>query len=190
MHHKEIDGKQKYVFKRYSPIYNSFFAVEQKRIYENIGRRTISIEHIGSTAVPDLGGKNILDIIIGIKVCRLKDFKELIKDLGYDFIEDSGTKRRLFFVRDTVYKGKNIRTHLHLVKFDKSDWKQKIAFRDYLIKHKNARIEYANVKKKAVKAANGNKEIYMKEKESFIKGITKKALKPSAERINKNKHYA
>jgi GrpB-like predicted nucleotidyltransferase (UPF0157 family) len=178
MHRKEIIGRRKnvFVFKRYSSIYKSLFRDERTRLYTGIGKKSALIEHVGSTAVPGLGGKNILDIAVGIRVGTLKDFKKQIEDLGYDFIETGGTQRRLFFIKYVKYKGKNIQIHLHLVKFNGPDWIRHVAFRDYLIKHKNAMLEYAKVKRRAVKVANGDKKIYMKEKDLFIREIMKKAL--------------
>jgi GrpB-like predicted nucleotidyltransferase (UPF0157 family) len=150
-------------------------------LYKGIEREGVSIEHVGSTAVPGLGGKNILDVAVGIRAGTLNEFKKPIENLGYDFVETSGTKRRLFFVRDVSYKGKDIRMHLHLARLNGPDWIQHVAFRDYLVKHKDAVLEYARVKKRAVKAAKGKKKIYMKEKADFIREITKRALESEAE---------
>ncbi|MGC8586907.1 MAG: GrpB family protein [Candidatus Micrarchaeia archaeon] len=177
MHHKKIRGKDKYVFKGYSPIYRQAFKKERIRLYAGLGRENVAIEHVGSTAVPGLGGKNILDIIVGLKKGKRLAVKMKIQKLGYDFVGTAGSRRRLFFVRDSTYMHKSIRTHLHLVKFGGEEWRQKIAFRDYLIGHRDAVLEYENVKKIAVKEAKGNKEKYLKAKEKFINSITKKAIK-------------
>ncbi len=101
----------------------------------------------------------------------------MLQGAGYDFVSNAGSARRLFFVKDEKFQGRSIRVHLHLVKFDGSEWDQKIAFRNYLRRHKKAKLEYAKVKKKAAKEANGSKRKYMKAKESFIKRITMEALR-------------
>lgn len=176
MYHKKIRGKDKYVFKSYSSIYAQAFKIERLKLYAGLGSKNVAIEHIGSTAVPGLGGKNILDIIVGLKKGKRQAVKRKIQESGYDFVSTAGNRRRLFFVKDDTYKSKSIRVHLHLVKFEGYEWKQKIAFRDYLIKHKDAVLEYARVKKIAVREAKGNKEKYLKAKEKFINDITRKAL--------------
>ena len=177
MHHKKILGKDKYVFKNYSAIYSHAFSREKPKLYAGLGRENVVIEHVGSTAVPGLGGKNILDIIVGLRKGKRQRAKMKIRELGYDFISTAGSRNRLFFVKDEIYRGKNIRVHLHLVKFQGREWRKNIVFRNYLIKHRDAVLEYARVKKIAAKEAKGSKEKYMKAKEKFIRRITKKALK-------------
>ena len=177
MHHKKILGKDKYVFKNYSAIYSHAFSREKPKLYAGLGRENVVIEHVGSTAVPGLGGKNILDIIVGLKKGKREAVKRKICESGYDFVSTAGSRNRLFFVKDEIYKGKSIRVHLHLVKFQGCEWRKNIAFRDYLIGHKDAVLEYARIKKIAVKEAKGSKEKYMTAKEKFIISITNKALK-------------
>lgn len=176
MHHRTIGGKDKYVFKRYSAAYKRAFEKESSRLYAELGHEN-EIEHIGSTAVPGLGGKNILDVIVGLKKGKCREAKRMLQNIGYDFVSNAGSARRLFFVKDEIFDGRSIRVHLHLIKFNGSEWKQKIAFRNYLRNHKETALEYASVKKKAVKEAKGSKKKYMKAKESFINQITREALR-------------
>ena len=136
----------------------------------------IKIEHVGSTAVPDLGGKNILDIVIGSSKNTQK-IKERLERLGYILVDDAGTPARLFFYKDTIYRKKRIRMHLHLVKFNGRDWREMVAFRNYLLCNKSAVKEYIKIKKQAVRLAHGNKEIYIKAKNRFIERVTQKALR-------------
>lgn len=177
MNHKRITGRKKYVFKKYSNIYSLAFKIERRRLLTGMRGLDIMIEHVGSTAVRGLGGKNILDILVGIRSGRRERIKRKIIELHYDFIETSGNARRLFFVRDAKYSGKDIRIHLHLVKFNGYEWRQKTLFRDYLKKHRNAMLEYADVKKRAAILAKGDKEAYMKLKERFINSTMKRAMR-------------
>lgn len=177
MNHRQIIGKKKYVFKKYSNVYGLAFKIERRRLLAGMRGLDVRIEHVGSTAVRGLGGKNILDILVGIRNGRRERIKGKITELGYDFIETSGNARRLFFVRDVKHSGKDIRMHLHLVKFNGYEWRQKILFRNYLRRHRNAMLEYADVKKRAAILAKGNKEAYMKLKEGFINGIMKQAMR-------------
>ena len=180
-HHRYIPGKKKYVFIKSSFIYPEAFKAEKTRLSKSINGVSFAIEHFGSTAVPNLGGKNILDILIGLKNGlknrNRQEMKSRLEGLGYDFIPDAGSPRRFFFIRDIHFKGKPIRIHLHLVKFSGTEWNQKIAFRDYLRKHKELVSEYEKVKKDAVKMANGDKTIYLKVKSGFINRVTRDALK-------------
>lgn len=177
VHHRKIPGKKKYVFRNSSPIYKEAFLEEKRRLSKSVRNADAAIEHVGSTAVPGLGGKNVLDILVGLKRGNRKDMKERLETLGYDFMPGDGSSRRLFFIRDIRYKGRQMRIHLHLVKFGGSEWRQKTLFRDYLIKHKALVREYEAVKKKAVKMAKGDKQVYMKVKDRFIRQVTRDALK-------------
>ena len=167
---------KKYVFRKYNTIYKTFFKLEKRKLFANLNK-SIMIEHVGSTAISDLGGKNILDVVIGSKDDKLTTLKTQLEKLGYEFRETAGTRNRLFFRKDYKYRNKHIRVHIHLVRFKGKDWREMTAFRDYLVKNKADRKEYINLKKKAVKLANGNGAIYRKTKEKFIKQITKRALK-------------
>ena len=175
-HHRYMPGKKKYVFKEADTMYVKAFKTEKARLSKFIKGDLAAIEHVGSTAVPGLGGKNMLDILVGIKKADRQVIKGMLDELGYDFMPDAGSRSRLFFVRDTRFDGKQLRIHLHLVKFEGAEWKQKTAFRDYLRKHRELVKEYERVKKEAVKKANGNKEIYLKAKSKFINSVTRKAL--------------
>ena len=165
----------KYVFRRYSPLYKSFFDLERKRLQAKLAKN-VAIEHIGSTAVPGLGGKNILDIAIGPKT-GLSGSKAKLEKLGYQFIEAAGTENRLFLRRDYLFQRKKVRVHIHLIKFNSSDWTEMIAFRDYLRNNKEATKEYIKIKRRAAQLAEGNKDTYTKIKSPFIQMTIEKALK-------------
>ncbi len=141
------------------------------------------IEHVGSTAVPGLGGKNILDIMVGETPAHFQRRTNQLKSMGYVFHPENGSKDRLFFVRDTTHYGKTVRIHLHLTNLNDKEWKQKIAFRDYLRSDKAAMLKYAAIKRRAVRIAKGDKERYLKEKEGFINSITRKTVAGSRRRI-------
>ena len=176
-HHKYLPGKKKYVFRKASAIYPMIFKTEKARLSKSINNMYFAIEHVGSTAVPGLGGKNVLDMLVGLKKGKRQAMKNKLEKLGYDFIPKAGSSRRLFLIRDTHYNGKSVRIHLHLVKFNGIEWKQKIAFRDYLRKNKELVREYEEVKKSAVKLAKGDKATYLKAKSKFINHVTREALK-------------
>ena len=82
MNHKKIRGKDKYVFKSYSAIYARAFKIEKPKLYAGLGSENVAIEHMGSTAVPGLGGKNILDIIVGLRKGKRQRAKMKIRELG------------------------------------------------------------------------------------------------------------
>ena len=167
---------QKYVFRKYNPKYRAFFTSEKKKIVKSLGS-TAKIEHVGSTAIPDLGGKGILDIMVGVSKSKFAEAKKKLEEAGYEFREKASYPERLFFRRDYPYKNRKRRIHIHLTKFNGQDWKEIISFRDYLLKHPDAVEQYVKIKKEGVKKALGDGEKYRKHKEKFIENILRKTLK-------------
>src|SRR3989344_7803427 len=167
---------QKYVFRKYNPEYLAFFTSEKKKITKALGS-TSKIEHVGSTAIPNLGGKGILDIIVGVSKSKIAGAKKKFEKAGYEFRENATYPERLFFRIDYPYKNRKRRIHIHLTKFNGQDWKEIISFRDYLLKHPDAVEQYVKIKKEGVKKALGDGEKYRKHKEKFIEHILRKVLK-------------
>jgi GrpB-like predicted nucleotidyltransferase (UPF0157 family) len=169
-----MDPVQKYSFKRYRKEYGVFFSEERLRLKKVLGT-SAAIQHVGSTAIPGLGGKGILDIAIGIALDKIATSKEELLGGGYEFREKASTKERLFFRRDYPYGHSSRRVHIHLTKYGGRDWVEMIGFRDYLLQHPESVREYASVKKEASLIAHGDGEAYRELKESFIKGTLAKA---------------
>jgi len=163
---------QKYVFRKYNHEYQDFFASEKKTLTKTLGSM-VKIEHIGSTAVPGLGGKGILDLVIGVPKSKITATKNKLEQTGYEFREKNDCPERLFFWRDYPHKNKVRRVHLHLVKFNDNVWKEMCGFRDYLLKHPDIVKQYIKIKKEGVKKAQGDGEKYRKHKEKFIETILK-----------------
>ncbi len=175
----ELKGKRKYAFRKYSAVYAEAFKGERTRLLKRLDRR-VRIEHVGSTAVPGLGGKNILDIIIGVERGGLVGIRKQLERAGYEFNADSGDLKpppRLFLSRDTRYRGKRIRIHAHLTRLNNVHWVEQMAFRDYLRSNEDALREYAKVKIHAAAVAKGDRKRYIDAKDRFIKDATKKAIK-------------
>ncbi len=171
---KEI-SKKKYAFYQYKKEFPSWFEKENSVLIK-ILPEDAKVEHIGSTSVPGLGGKGIIDIIVSV---QLKDFQKVRKNLvklNYNFDEIGGDEERLFFSKYPKTK-KHLAYHLHLTFVNSLSWKKALAVRNYLRKSKKARQEYILVKKKAVKFAKGERMKYREYKNPFLKKLTEKALK-------------
>ncbi len=165
-----VRSMDKYVFVDYDPIYVTYFLEEKQRLYSILGKNTL-VEHMGSTAVPGLGGKGIIDILVGVKA--LDDAKKLLEHAGYEFKEIASTPQRLFFKRnygDTIHR----RVHIHLITENPKE-SHEVAFRDWLCAHPEDLAKYAAIKREAVVHAKGEGELYRKYKEEIILQITKKA---------------
>ena len=152
------------------------FEREKARISKVCGDRVVAIEHIGSTSVPGLAAKPIIDIAVGIKT--LKDAEKLLKPLdtiGYHFYKKF-QRQRLF-----VAKGPDARrTHyLHVMRYNGAKWKSDQLFRDYLRSHPKAVKQYSELKKKLAGAHADDRQTYSDNKNTFIKSVIAKAKKSS-----------
>lgn len=164
----------KYVFRPYNPIFSKLFSKEKNRLKKFLGRDAL-IEHIGSTSIPGMGGKGIIDIVIATDDKNdLFNISSQLIEAGYYFDPDDGTKERLFHAR--VVSDER-RYHIHLTFKSSKDWKEMISFRDHLKTHPKDFKKYEEIKEQAVAVANQEREVYMKIKEPVILEIIKKATK-------------
>ena len=151
----------------WSKIFN-----KDKNIILQILRNSVAdIQHVGSTAIPGISAKPIIDILVGLKhISEAERFISEFEEKSYEFRPNASTQDRLLFIKG----GENFRTHhIHVVQYDTNEWNRMIRFRDYLRENPNVAMEYKNLKEElAVKFPN-NREEYTKGKESFVKKIEK-----------------
>lgn len=162
---------KKYVFRSYSKIFPELFQKERDRIASHINLRLV-IEHIGSTAVPGLGGKGVIDIAIAVDKKHIESVSKQLQAIGYEFRPTFSTPDRLYFI---IYladpEEEHRRYHIHLTYPENSEWKDFLGFRDYLRSHSKEAKEYAELKEQATLEANGEGEKYRKLKEPIFKKI-------------------
>jgi GrpB-like predicted nucleotidyltransferase (UPF0157 family)/aminoglycoside phosphotransferase (APT) family kinase protein len=162
----------------YNPAWREMFDSEKAKLLTAIGDYVAAIEHIGSTGVPGLGAKPVIDIMIGVRSLAEADKHcvEPITGLGYDYVKafEKDTPFRRYF-RKNSREGN--RTHqIHLVEYGSDWWKRHLAFRDYLRVHVDAREAYAQLKRDLATREFGTVSDYANAKSEFIKAIEAKAL--------------
>tara|TARA_Y100000310_G_scaffold84307_1_gene81128 strand:- start:126 stop:650 length:525 start_codon:yes stop_codon:yes gene_type:complete len=166
---------KKYSFNKYSEKYKQLFNREKTKLKRIFPR--LKIEHVGSTAIPGLGGKGIIDIAIKIPRNKLNESLKKLEGLKYEHSKNHPKNvNRVFLQRKIRHGGKERRVHVHLV-FDNEFWESFIVVRDYLRNHNKKCKEYIKIKKEAIKHAKGEGEKYRGYKNSFLKKILKLALK-------------
>ena len=167
---------KKYVFRTYNERFIDLYRLEKNKI-KKILRNNFFIEHVGSTAIKNMKGKGIVDIIISVPKKALRAAKEKLIKAGYIHKISGGDNERIFFEKDYFYKKKIRRVHVHLTFNNSSTWKKALLFRDYLRANFIDAKKYENLKKKAVKLCKGEGKKYRKLKNSFIRRIISKAEK-------------
>jgi GrpB-like predicted nucleotidyltransferase (UPF0157 family) len=139
------------------------------------------IEHFGSTAVPGLAAKPIVDMLV--EVTDLQATREriapLLESQGYDYFwrpthGDDGPPFYAWFIKRDPNTG--IRTHhIHMVEADFAEHWDRLLFRDYLIEHPEVAREYEGLKRQIAAASPRDRIAYTQGKTEFIRVVTEGA---------------
>ncbi len=170
----------------YDPRWPALFEEEQARILAAIGPWLVDIQHVGSTSVPGLAAKPIIDIMPGIR--RLADAVHCIEPmraLGYQYIpeyEDELPERR-YFRRPPgeAFRGRGTH-HVHMVETTSDFWRRHLLFRDYLRAHPDVAAEYSALKRRLAAQYGSDHDAYTDAKSEFITAIEGKARAASESR--------
>jgi len=136
----------------YSSKYPQIFQAIKGHILDLIPYK-IEVEHIGSTAVPGLGGRNIIDILILTKRGHLEKIVKLLEDEGFKRKPQSSSEEKIFVSGPFKYNNERIHVHIHITFLGSEEHTEKILFRDYLIKHPNEAKKYYRLKKQWMRHA-------------------------------------
>ena len=151
----------------YQPEWPELFEIEKNKLKNILGNSHILIEHMGSTSIPGIKAKPIIDIMIGINV--FNDGYELAKKLenaNYRYKGENGIPGRHYFEYGdpSVY-------HLHMVEINSDFWIDHILFRDHLRINKETRDAYECLKIALAKKYPTDRDAYCDSKSEFISGI-------------------
>ncbi|MFM1652852.1 GrpB family protein [Brevibacillus sp. B_LB10_24] len=164
----------KVVVTEYNDTWNHMFSEEAQKIKGIFGDELVDIHHIGSTSVPGLKAKPIIDIMPVVKdIEKVDAFDEQMTGLGYECMGEFGIKGRRYF-----RKGGDNRTHqIHVFQVDnKEAIERHLAVRDFLRTHVEAAKQYGNLKEMLAKHYPDDIEAYMDGKDAFVKELERTAL--------------
>lgn len=137
----------------------------------------LDIQHVGSTAIPGLLAKPIIDIQIAVdslSAIKAQSIHQL-KALNYVFWDENPDPTRLFFVKGMPPYGDKREAHVHIVEPTSKHWGDKLQFRDYLLAHPTIAHDYAQLKQALAEAYPYDREQYTQSKASFIADILQRA---------------
>ena len=128
------------------PTWKHRFEAEAEHITGALGDLVSTIHHVGSTAVPGLCAKPIIDILLVVEDLHIFDRRTpALELLGYEALGEYGMARRRYFRKDDA---SGIRTHqVHSFKVDDDEIERHLAFRDYLIEQENVASAYGALKR-------------------------------------------
>ncbi len=154
----------------YSSEWKEYFEREKAALQSTLGEKILDIQHIGSTSIPGMPAKPIIDIAIAVddfedaKVCI-----PIIESLGYEYKGEFGIPHRHYFV-----KGNPRLFHIHMSEITSIEWQNTIQFRDYLRAHPGAAQEYADLKQQLALKYPQDREAYLEGKTEFVEGVLAK----------------
>jgi len=152
------------------------FAAEADRIERACDGLALRLEHIGSTAVPGLAAKPVIDILAGRPGNASGDvYVAAFRQLGYEHKGGYGIPGRNYFRR-----GSPRTHHVHLVSWSSDFWRDHVLFRDYLRSHPDIAREYEMIKRELAAMYVMDKERYTDAKGPFVKAIVRRAKEERA----------
>lgn len=154
--------------------FDGLFIVEQNKLRSMLGDVCL-IEHIGSTAIPGVDGKGIIDILIGFEnELQISEAVEVLLKNGYfSARKNLGRDDRVFMSsteEDTTLRD----VHLHIVLKNSTDFNNFIKVRDFLRQNPEEAKKYSELKYKIAKKTGYSREEYKKQKSKFIESIIKR----------------
>jgi len=160
----------------YDERWPQLFAAAARELRTALAPWLVDIEHIGSTAVPGLAAKPVIDIQVGVR--SLEDSAHIVsamKSLGYEYVpelEDERPERRYF----RRWAGGRRSHQVHLVERSNSDWWDRhVHFRDWLRAHDDDRDRYAVLKLGLADMHREDRPAYTDAKTDFVRAIVEKA---------------
>ena len=164
---------------QYDPAWPRRFAEERDRIAAALGGTDAVIEHIGSTAVPGLPAKPVIDILVGVDdIERSGQAVAALIGLGYNYapeVESDVPDQRYF------YKGSPHTHHVHMVGRSSRLFEDHLLFRDYLRAHPAAADEYARLKRGLAARFRDDRASYTRGKQTFFDTVVAAARRARAE---------
>ena len=141
----------------------------EKELKEILNEIIIDIQHVGSTAIPMLKAKPIVDVAVAVEnLDSVLKYEKLLEERGYSLRNDGGIKGEYL-----IRKGpEENRTHyIHVVKLNSKRWLELINFRDILLNNPDIKEEYQKLKEELKKQFPEDRKNYTRGKSDYIKKV-------------------
>ena len=155
----------------YDPAWPQLYAQEEERLRVVLGDALGEIAHVGSTSVPGLAAKPVIDLLVVVR--SLTDAEQALPrlaEIGYEYLGENGIPGRLFY-----RKGMPRTHHLHVVETGHHQWPDNLDFRDYLRAHQDEVARYEALKRSLALRFRHQREDYTNGKSAYIFGVLEKA---------------
>jgi GrpB-like predicted nucleotidyltransferase (UPF0157 family) len=144
-------------------------------VTEALGESLVVIHHIGSTAIPGIHAKPVIDMLaVASDLAAVDERAERMRRIGYEAMGEFGIDGRRYFRRDDVA---GVRTEqVHAYAAGSPHTRRHLAFRDFLLANAGIAKEYSQLKQRLAAAHLFDIEAYMDGKDGFIRETEAKAL--------------
>ena len=165
---------QHVIVSEYDPAWPDMYQQEKEQIVRILGENCLAVYHIGSTSVPGLAAKPVIDIMAAVRSLeKVEEAADRFSGIGYESCGEFGIPGRRY-----LRKGGDERTHqIHI--FQGEDWGnlgRHLAFRDYLRAHERERQAYGDLKKELARRFPYDVEGYCDGKDAFVRNLESEAL--------------
>jgi GrpB-like predicted nucleotidyltransferase (UPF0157 family) len=163
------------VLAEYDPRWPDLFEAEKERILDAVGPRVLEVEHVGSTAVPGMPAKPVIDVMVGTRdVAATTDACAApLQKIGYEYIPKPAVLDRRFFRRGAWLL--ECMFHLHMVEMDGDTWRRYTVFRDVLRAEPDVARSYQELKRQLATQYRFDRAAYTTAKNWFIAGVIARA---------------
>jgi GrpB-like predicted nucleotidyltransferase (UPF0157 family) len=160
----------------HNPHWRDAFEAEAKHVATALGENVVAIHHIGSTAIPNIYAKPIIDLLVEVRdITEVDGQSSAMESLGYEVMGEYGIPGRRYFRKDSQ---EGIRTHhIHAFETGSAEVVRHLAFRDYMIAHPVDAQRYSELKRKLAEEHPQSLEGYMDGKDGFIKEMNRRAAR-------------
>jgi GrpB-like predicted nucleotidyltransferase (UPF0157 family) len=156
-----------------NPVWRSKFEQESKQVALALGENVVTVHHVGSTSIPHIHAKPIIDMLAEVKdITQVDARNDAMAALGYQAMGEFGLPGRRYFIKEVD----GTRTHQVHTFQSGAEVERHLAFRDYMTAHPEAARQYSDLKRELAKQFPTDIYGYMDGKDAFIKEMERKAL--------------
>lgn len=160
----------------HDPRWRDAFEAEARQVAAALGETVVAIHHIGSTSIPDIYAKPVVDLLVEVRDVNEVDGRgSALESLGYEVLGEYGIPGRRYFRKDNPA---GIRTHnIHAFEAGSAEVERHLAFRDYMLAHPADAQRYSELKRSLAEEHPQSFEDYMDGKDGFIKEMDRRAAR-------------
>ncbi len=164
-----------------NPQWPQAFEAEAAQVSRVLGDNLVHIHHIGSTAIPNIHAKPIIDMLAEVSdIDRVDACNAAMATLGYTALGEYGLPGRRYFRKHNEAGGRT--HHLHTFQLGSLEVIRHLAFRDFMRANPNCAQQYSDLKRTLAAQYPNDIDGYMDGKDEFVKAMEKRAMEQWAPR--------